>query len=100
VGKKATNIASRGELRKFPLLINIYKQLFNYIIHLNSLPDATIAKQAFLISKELYSNSKPSFYGNSMAILKSYSCHTQIIDEGAITIQSLDFIISNISIIT
>jgi hypothetical protein len=27
VGKKATNIASRGELGKFPLLINIYKQL-------------------------------------------------------------------------
>ena len=31
-----------------------------------------------------------------MAILKSYSCHTQIIDQEAITIQFLDFIISNI----
>ena len=36
VGKKASNITSRGELGKFPLIINIFKRLFKYITHLNS----------------------------------------------------------------
>jgi hypothetical protein len=51
VGKKASNIASRGELGKFPLIINIFKRLFKYITHLNCLSDTAIVKQAFLISK-------------------------------------------------
>jgi hypothetical protein len=37
VGKKASNITSRGELGKIPLIINIFKRLFKYITHLNSL---------------------------------------------------------------
>ena len=40
VGKKASNMASRAELGKFPLQITIYKRLFKYITHINSLPVA------------------------------------------------------------
>ena len=61
VNRKATNVACRGELRIFPLLITIHKRIIKYIAHINTLPDFTIVKQAFLISKELYELNKPSF---------------------------------------
>ena len=96
VGKKASNMASRGELGKFPLQISIYKRLFNYITHLNSLPETAIAKQAFLISKDLYSNNKISFYKNAMDILKHYKCHSQIVDLESISAQSLNSIIDTV----
>jgi hypothetical protein len=70
--RKATNIASRGELGKFPLLIDIHKRLIKYIIHINSLPDSAFVKQAFQLSKELHVNNKPGFYSNVMKILKSF----------------------------
>ena len=53
VGRKTTNIACRCEQGKFPLIINIYKRIFKYVTHLNSLPEEALAKQAFLISKDL-----------------------------------------------
>ena len=91
VGRKATNIACRGELGKFPLIVDIYKRLFKYrpITHLNSLPEETIAKQAFIISKDLYSKRVASFYTNVMDILKSYNCNTELVNLESITIQTL-----------
>jgi hypothetical protein len=82
VNRKATNIACRGELGKFPLLLPILKRLLmKYIIHINSLPDASLAKQTFLISKDLYLNNKPSFYSNSIHILKTYTVQTNDLNE-------------------
>ena len=72
INKKATNVACRGELGKFPLLINIHKRIIKYTIHINTLPDSVIVKQAFLLSKNLYLNNQQSFYLNVMKILKSY----------------------------
>ena len=95
LGKKASNLATRGELGKFPLIISIFKRLFNYITHLNSLPESTIAKQAFLLSKDLYQQNK-TFYGNTTNILKSYIDQSQITDLESITPQSLDLITQNI----
>ena len=71
--RKATNIACRGELGKFPLLINIHKRLFKYLIHINSLPDSTFVKQAFQLSKELHSSKKQGFYSNVIKIFKSFN---------------------------
>ena len=51
VGRKTSNIASRSELGNIP---KIDKRIFKYITHLNSLPETTISKQAFLISKDLW----------------------------------------------
>ena len=34
VGNKTSNVACRGELGHFPMLINIFKNVFKYIIHL------------------------------------------------------------------
>ncbi|CAB3992816.1 Hypothetical predicted protein [Paramuricea clavata] len=85
VGKKASNIASRGELGKFPLIINIFKRLFKYITHLNSLSETAIAKQAFLISKDLFTKQNTSYYRKAMDILKAFNLNTEITDLESIT---------------
>ena len=70
VNRRASNLASRAELGKFPLLNPIYKRIMNYITHIIELPDTSIVKQAFSLSKELFKNGKPSFYSNVTKILK------------------------------
>ena len=89
-------MASRAELGKFPLQITIYKRLFKYITLLNSLPETAIAKQAFLISKDLYLNNKTCFYKNAMDILKHYKCQRQSVDLESISAQSLNPIIDSV----
>jgi hypothetical protein len=78
VHKKATNIACRGELGKFPLIISIRKRIIKYVAHLKSLPNSAIAKQAFLISKDHYRNNKPSLHTNLMKILKLYDSSAEL----------------------
>ena len=46
--------------------------MFKYIIHLNGLPESSIAKQAFLIWKNLHLDGKTSFYSNVTEIMKLY----------------------------
>jgi hypothetical protein len=72
VNRKASNIASRGELGRLPLIIPIFKRTLNYINNIYQLPDSSIVKQAFYISKKLYINEKDSFYSNIVHILKSH----------------------------
>jgi hypothetical protein len=72
VNRKASNIASRDELGKFPLLIPTFKWLFSYINHLSQLPDTSIAKQTFYLSKRLYSKGKDSFFSNAASIIKKF----------------------------
>ena len=50
VNSKASNIACRAELARFPLKILIDKLSLKYLNHLLSLPDSAITKQAFFIS--------------------------------------------------
>ena len=56
--RKASNIACRGELGKFPLLIKVKKNMINYLKHLSQLPDDSIAKQSLQLSKDLYKNNR------------------------------------------
>ncbi len=72
VNRKASNAASRGELGKFPLLFPIIKRTLSYIINLYKLPDSSIAKLAFISSKELYLKGKESFYSNIVNFLKNH----------------------------
>ena len=57
ISNKASNVASRGELGRLPLIINIYKN---------------ILKPAFRTSLELHCNGKNSFYHNLMKISEYY----------------------------
>jgi hypothetical protein len=72
VNRKATNVACRGELGKFPLLLTIKKNIINYFKHIYQLPDDRIAKQSLNISKDLYTNHKESYYSKAVNLLKPY----------------------------
>jgi hypothetical protein len=74
INKKATNVACRGELGKFPLLINIHKRIIKYIYYTYQHNNSRFChcETRFLLSKNLYLNNQQSFYLNVMKILKSY----------------------------
>jgi hypothetical protein len=44
--RKASNIACRAELGKFPLLISIKRNIINYTKHIHNLPDQSLVKQS------------------------------------------------------
>jgi hypothetical protein len=92
VSRKASNVASRAELGKLPLIINVFKRVFKYITHLNSLPETAIAKQAFLISKDLYSRQRTSFYGNAMDTIKNLNLNEEIPNLEAVTSEHIEAI--------
>jgi hypothetical protein len=70
--RKASNIACRGELGKFPLLITIKKNIINYMKYILDLPDNSILKQSLNISKNLHVNNKESYYSNMLNLLKMF----------------------------
>ena len=96
VNRKTTNIACRGELGKFPILISIHKRMIKYISHINTLPDFALVKQAFLISKELYIKNQQGFYQNVMKILKSYDPSFELNELETITQHQLSEFINNV----
>ena len=69
--KKASNIACRAELGRYPLKISIDQRVLNYILHLKAQPESTIVNQAFTISKQLHSKGQDSFYTNITDTLRS-----------------------------
>jgi len=72
INKKASNIASRSELGRFPLKIFVDTLTLKFYNHLITLPDDSIAKQTFLISKSLLSRNKPCFHSNLQTIFDLY----------------------------
>ena len=72
VNRTASNIACRSELGRFPLKLFIDKLILKFYNHLIILPDDAIAKQAFLISKSLFSRNKLSFHTNVQNIFRMY----------------------------
>ena len=72
ISNKASNVASRSELGRFPLIINIYKNILYYILYLLRKNEDTIVKQAFRTSLELHYNGKNSFYHNVIKISEYY----------------------------
>jgi len=75
VTSKASNIACRAELGRFPLKIFIDKMVLKYHNHLFSLSDNSIAKQAFFLSKSLYERHKPCYHSHLLSMLNSYKIH-------------------------
>ena len=50
ISNEASNVASRSELGRFSLIINIYKNILCYILYLLRKNEDTIVKQAFRTS--------------------------------------------------
>ena len=66
VSSKASNVAWRAELGKFPLTVAINKKIINYTLYLHDKENDSIVKQIFLMSSDLHNTSKNSFYSNVM----------------------------------
>ena len=73
INRKASNIASRSELGRFPLKIFVDTLILKFYNHLITLPDDSVAKQAFLISKSLFSRNKSSFHSNFQNMFRLYN---------------------------
>ena len=56
VHNKASNIACRAELGKFPLIIDINKKILNYLNYLREKEESSIVKQSLKISIDLHYN--------------------------------------------
>ena len=66
VSNKASNMACRAELGRFPLIIAINQKIINYFLYLHNKGNDSIVKQIFLMSADLHSSGKSSFYSSVM----------------------------------
>ena len=73
VNNKASNIASRAELGRLPLLIPINKKIMKYFVYLNNKDNDSIVKQSFLISKNLHSMNNSRNYSNFINMFEQYN---------------------------
>ena len=71
MNKRASNIACRAELGRYPLKLSTDKRILNYVLHLKSQPNSSIVNQAFIISKQLHNKGQNSFYTNATNVLIS-----------------------------
>ena len=58
VNNKASNIACRAELGRFPLNITIDQKILKYILYIQCKDEESFVKQAFLMSFDLHCNDK------------------------------------------
>ena len=72
VYNKASNIAYRAELGKFPMIMDINKKILNYLDNLRGKDEDSIVKQALQISIDRH-NGKTSFYSNLMKMVDYYN---------------------------
>ena len=68
VHNKASNMASRAELGKYPMIIEINEKILNYFSYLQDKDDNSIVKQSLQISIELCNSGRNSFCSNLMKI--------------------------------
>ena len=74
VSNKASNVACRAELGRFPLNIAIISQrILNYILYLKNKNEDSFVKQSFLVSLGLYSSGKNSFHCNLMKMSEYFN---------------------------
>ena len=66
-------MACRAELGRFPLNIAINQKIINYFLYLHNKGNDSIAKQIFLMSADLHSSGKSSFYSSVMRMSEYYN---------------------------
>ena len=66
-------MASRAELGKYPIIIDINKKILNYLSYLQDKDDNSIVKQSLQISIELYNSGQNSFYSNIMKMSEYFN---------------------------
>ena len=75
VNNKASNIACRAELGRYPLLVfDINKRILKYNSYLQSKEQSSLAIQSLVMSIDLHSNGKASlFFANLIKMLNYYN---------------------------
>ena len=73
VSNRASNIACRAELGRFPLIIAINQKIMNYSSYLLSKDNCSIVKQIFLMSQDLHHAGKNSYYSNIIDMSEYYN---------------------------
>ena len=72
VNNKAFNLTCRAELGRLPLILPINQNIMKYFVYLNNKNNASIAKHALLMSKNLQSINNSGFYSNFMNMIEHY----------------------------
>ena len=73
MNNKASNIACRAELGRYPLIFDINKRILKYISYLQSKEQSSLVIQSLVMSTDLHSNGKTSFYANLIKMLNYYN---------------------------
>ena len=66
-------MASRAELGKYLIIIDINKKILNYLSYLQDKDDNSIVKQSLQILIELYNSGQNSFYSNIMKMSEYFN---------------------------
>ena len=73
MNNKASNIASRAELGRYPLIFDITKRIFKCISYLQGKEQSSLVTQSLVMSIYLHSHGKTSFYANLIKMLDYYN---------------------------
>ena len=68
-------MASRAELGKYPMIIDINKKIINYLSYLQDNDDNSIVKRSLPISIELYNSCQNRFYSNLMKMSEYFDLY-------------------------
>ena len=72
LNKRAPNVVARNETGRLSLKLNILLRIIKFWIHLDSLPENSIAKQCLIISNQLANEAKTSFMLTVNQIIHNY----------------------------
>ena len=81
LNRRASNIATRGELGRLPIQITLAKKTLKYYSYLCEKDEHTIVKQAFLISKQLETENQKSFVNELKLFLRITECQHTLTSE-------------------
>ena len=72
LNRRAAKVVARNETGRLPLKLNIFLRIIKFWIHLESLPENSIAKQCLIISNQLANETKSSFMLTVNEIIHNY----------------------------
>ena len=83
VSRKASNLACRAEMGRFPLKIVIDKPILNYYFRLRDMNDGPLVKQAFIMSNRLWQKGHNSLHSYVHSLPKTYKLPENITKQSA-----------------
>ena len=85
LNRRASNFASRSEMGRFTLKIEIDKQILKYFYRLRSMNENTIVKQAFTLSEKLWKKGHKSIHSYVDSMQNMYKFNQNILRQSKYT---------------